>query len=221
MSHLRISTPAAAGLLAPLALGLLLLPDAGSADSSAPVMCKDGTTAAQGIRAACSGHGGIEGSGSQASSSSLRASSAGSSSVPNMVGPNSGGEAGITGSPAGQSITETVRCKDGTLSPQGGSDACSGHGGIDRHNRATGEKAPVAGEAGPRRMASATSLSGSSAGATASAGAPPAMVWANAQSRVYYCPSDRSYGKTPQGKYMTETQAKSQGYQPDHNKPCD
>jgi hypothetical protein len=52
-------------------------------------------------------------------------------------------------------------------------------------------------------------------------GAGPGMVWANTQSKIYHCPSDRWYGKTQKGGYMTEAQAKSQGYRPDHNKPCE
>jgi hypothetical protein len=220
MSHIRRCKPAAAGLLAPLALGLLLLPDAASADSSVPIMCKDGTTVAQGSGGACNGHGGIDTSASQASTGNLRASSAGSSSVRNSVGPNSGDEAGVTRSPAGESMTESVRCKDGAVSPQGAGNACSGHGGIDGPTRASNGKASAT-DARPTRRTSDSSSSGSSAGATSSARAAPAMVWVNAQSKLYHCPSDRWYGRTPQGKFMTEAQAKSQGYRPDRNRPCD
>lgn len=46
------------------------------------------------------------------------------------------------------------------------------------------------------------------------------QVWVNTATKVYHCPSDRWYGKTNKGEYMSQSQAQAQGYRPDHNKPC-
>ena len=46
--------------------------------------------------------------------------------------------------------------------------------------------------------------------------APPAnsngMVWVNTDSGIYHKPGTRYYGKTKQGKYMTEADAQKAGY---------
>jgi hypothetical protein len=43
---------------------------------------------------------------------------------------------------------------------------------------------------------------------------PNAVVWVNTESGVYHKPGSRWYGKTKQGKYMTEADAQKAGYRP-------
>lgn len=42
-------------------------------------------------------------------------------------------------------------------------------------------------------------------------GAAPDKVWVNLSTHIYHCPGDRYYGRTKNGKYMTESDAKAAG----------
>jgi hypothetical protein len=56
--------------------------------------------------------------------------------------------------------------------------------------------------------------------ATAAPGGGPGMVWVNTKSNVYHCSDDRYYGKTKDGKYMTEADAKAAHAHGVNNKSC-
>lgn len=152
----------------------------------------------------------------------------------------------LPGATAFADTSSPVTCKDGSTSPHGGRGSCSGHGGIDKAataaaagggasgSAAAGTAAPAAtptpaAKAAPSPAAapapapaptSAPAPKASPASQAAAPGGGPGMVWVNSASKVYHCPSDRWYGKTKAGEYMTEADAKAKGNRADHNKPC-
>ena len=56
--------------------------------------------------------------------------------------------------------------------------------------------------------------------ATAAAGGGEGKVWVNTTSKTYHCASDKWYGKTKHGEYMSEADAGAKGNHPDHGKAC-
>jgi hypothetical protein len=113
-----------------------------------------------------------------------------------------------------QSSTQvTATCKDGT--PFAGtqrSGACRGHGGVQSWGAPPATTSPVTAPSQPATQPAPTRSERSTPGA--------GQVWVNAPSKVYHCPGTRWYGKTKQGSYMSETEARAQGARPDHGKAC-
>ena len=54
----------------------------------------------------------------------------------------------------------------------------------------------------------------------AAAGGGPDKVWVNMNSKVYHCPGDRYYGKTANGRYMSEKDALALGAHGSRNEKC-
>lgn len=138
----------------------------------------------------------------------------------------------IAQAPAGA----TGQCKDGSYwTGSSKSGACRGHKGIQTWYASAPSKTTKATKAAPPPPPAKPSPAVASKGApapapaprsmphpaaTAAAGGGPGMVWVNTSTKVYHCPGDRYYGKTKDGKYMSESDAKAMGAHGDRGKGC-
>lgn len=156
-------------------------------------------------------------------------------------------QAMLAQAPAGAPAGATGICKDGTYSTAPSkSGACSGHKGVKDWYAAMPAKAaasakPAAAAAAPMAAkpmpapaakpmpapAMAAAPAAAKAGPAAkvaampmAAGGGPGLVWVNTESKVYHCSGTTYYGKTKQGSYMTEADAKAKGAHGDHGKTC-
>lgn len=147
----------------------------------------------------------------------------------------------ISQAPAGAPAGTTALCNDGTyFTGATKSGACRGHKGIKTwygtSSGATSKASaastkPTAPATTAASASSAQSKTTSSAPSTSTAkttsnanppqpGGGAGQVWVNTASNVYHCPGTQYYGKTKQGAYMSEADAKAKGARPDHGKPC-
>jgi hypothetical protein len=46
------------------------------------------------------------------------------------------------------------------------------------------------------------------------------VVWVIATSKTYHCPADLWFGRTHEGQYMSEDDARAQGFRPINGKAC-
>jgi hypothetical protein len=120
-----------------------------------------------------------------------------------------------------QAATVTASCKDGTtFSGTSRKGACAGHGGV----QAWGSAAPAAtsGTAATNNSRTGTlqTATAQQAPRSKALGGGVDQVWVNTSSKVYHCAGSRWYGKTKNGKYMTEAAAKADGFHPSGGKAC-
>jgi len=134
-----------------------------------------------------------------------------------------------------QAATETATCKDGTTySGPSRSGACKGHQGVQSWGAATPAGPTATGTTAAVTSGTTTATKGpaqATPSTTSKAVAQPAMpsksgtpapgqVWVNTSSKVYHCAGSKYYGKTKAGSYMTEAEAKAQGFHPVGGKSC-
>jgi hypothetical protein len=137
----------------------------------------------------------------------------------------------VAQAPAGS----TGQCKDGTYSTAASKQgACRGHQGVKEwYAAAPTAPAAAAPAAAPKVAASApppaatapapaakASPASKAAAMPQAAGGGPGLVWVNTSSNVYHCYGSNYYGKTKEGSYMSEADAKAKGAHPDHGHAC-
>ena len=127
--------------------------------------------------------------------------------------------------PANAPAGTTGMCKDGTFysgaTKQG---ACKGHKGVKEwYGALPPVPAAAAGQSTPAGTSAPTSPKPTATPPTAkgtTAAGGPGQVWVNMSTKVYHCPGNKWYGKTKQGEFMSEADAKAKGFKADHGKAC-
>jgi len=134
---------------------------------------------------------------------------------------------------SGTQAKVTGICNDGSnwtgANKQG---ACSGHKGVKTWygpgNGTPAEQTPQQKAAGNSNGAANVKPVGPAFNNTpsptakeqASGAGQKNQVWVNTATNVYHCPGDRFFGKTKEGKFMNENDAKKAGAKPDHGNAC-
>lgn len=128
----------------------------------------------------------------------------------------------------------TGQCKDGTYwTGTSKSGACRGHKGIQTWYAASAttpaatpaaaapaKPAPAAAPAPAPAPAAKPARTPPRPQANAAPGGGPGLVWVNSSTKVYHCYGDRYYGKTKEGKYMSEADAKAMGAKGARGQSC-
>lgn len=194
--------------------------------------CKDGTySTAASKQGACRGHQGVKewyAAGAPASPAAAAPAAA----------PKSAAAAASAAGP--KPANATGLCNDGTYATSTSKSAgCRGHQGVKEWYAAAAPAAaapaapmapaktaaaptPAAAPATSAAPAASTKASPASKAAsmTQAAGGGPGLVWVNTDSNVYHCYGTTYYGKTKQGSYMSEADAKAKGAHADHGHAC-
>lgn len=112
--------------------------------------------------------------------------------------------------PASAPVGTTGLCKDGSFySGASKKGACSGHKGLKTWYGASKAAAAASGASSPAAATKGAAPAGS-----------PGQVWVNTDTKVYHCATDKYYGKTKHGEYMSEAAAKAKGFRASHGKTC-
>ncbi|GAC1667015.1 MAG: hypothetical protein NVS9B2_07920 [Steroidobacteraceae bacterium] len=198
-------------------------------------MCRDGSYWSGATKqGACRGHKGVQDwYATGAASSSGNAANSAPAHPATAATANEAGSAKAGSAPAGS----TGLCRDGSYwSGAVKKGACRGHKGVQDWyatdgaatsgmNTTAAHSTPATGtsSAAPASKAAPEASAPKEANAPAATAAPGGgadKVWVNSSSKVYHCPSDRWYGKTKNGAYMSEADAIAQGNRADHHKAC-
>ena len=116
-----------------------------------------------------------------------------------------------TSASAASANTITALCNDGsTFTGDTKKGACTGHKGVKTWTSDETTKSEKKGANAKNDTPVANAAPGGGAG----------KVWVNTKSNVYHCSTDRYYGKTKKGEYMSESEAKAKGARADHGKSC-
>jgi hypothetical protein len=145
---------------------------------------------------------------------------------------------GMAQTPASAPAGATGMCRDGSYwSGAVKKGACRGHKGVqdwyaasdsttsgNATGTATAPSTPAASASAARTSRTAPETAAprqvNSSTVSAAPGGGADKVWVNTTSKVYHCASDRWYGRTKNGAYMSEAQALAQGNRADHHKAC-
>ena len=183
-------------IILPLTLAAALLVAAGAqaqTASSVTATCKDGTAFASDTRkGACRGHGGVQTWGEDASATTK---------IPPSVTPSKAPTATATGAAPAAPSGASPGASPGASSP------------------ATAPAIPATRPA-TAALPAAPAARSTTVPTAVAAGGGVGQVWANTSSKIYHCPTDKYYGKTKIGAYMSESDAKAKGYRPDRGKAC-
>lgn len=195
--------------------------------------CKDGSyTDAASRKGACRGHKGVKewyaaDAGTAAKSAAAETKASRRASPASASAPAGAAPAGSTG-----------LCKDGSYTnADAKKGACRGHKGVKEwYGAAATAAAASAPAAAPAAPAAPPAAAPTRPAATAPAPHAPAAtdlanrapaagggagkVWVNTETKVYHCASDRYYGKTKQGEYLSEADAVAKGNHAAHGKAC-
>jgi hypothetical protein len=208
--------------------------------------CKDGTyTTSASKEGACSSHGGVKKWMAKEDKADSKSKAEKTTKADKSTKADKTADKGAATAASAKPADATGECKDGTYTTSASkSGACAGHKGVKTwyETKAPKPDAKAAASAPAKSSTASTPAAAPSPAATSSAassnaaasskattpaaqreaaaGGGAGKVWVNTDSKVYHCEKDAMYGKTKQGEYMTESQAKASGARASRGKEC-